>query len=117
MSSPLEQALDALVTALIARLTTLRPDISEGTVRTVGPPPYRRLDCRHRALAYVRSRPKKRIVRVDITGLWLAPPRCRLSIASSGGVALALRSELDLDDAVGFILQAIDRTRSLAYAR
>lgn len=118
MTAQLTDALDLISASLIRRLVALNPDIGEGVVRTVGPPPYRRLDCRKRALVYIRARPKKRLVRVDLTGLWLAPPRCRLSLPSAAGAALALRSELDVEDAIRFILQAVARTQlSLPRAR
>jgi hypothetical protein len=118
MSNDIRESLDAIITALIRRLSGMNPEILEGYVRTVGPAPYRRLDCKMRALAYIRSRPKKRMVRVDITGLWLVPPRCRLSLPSASGAALAIRSELDVEDAVRYILQTVARTQlSLPNAR
>jgi hypothetical protein len=118
MGSETTPSLDDITGALIRRLIQLDPSISEGVVRTPGPPPYRRLDCRKRALLYLRTRTKKRLVRLDITGLWLVPPRCRLSINSSAGCALVLRSELDVDDAVQFVLQTVARTQlSLPKAR
>ncbi len=118
MSSEVKDTLDKIISLLVDRLIALEPDVSEGWVRTPGPPPYRRLDCRKRALLYARSRPRKRLVRVDVTGLWLTPPRCRLSVASAGGAAIALRSELDVDEAIRFIRQAIGRTQlSLPNAR
>jgi hypothetical protein len=75
MSQDIRPSLEEITDRLIARLIGLNPEIKEGSVRTVGPAPYRRLDCKMRALAYIRCRPKKRMVRIDITGLWLVPPR------------------------------------------
>jgi hypothetical protein len=61
--------LEALANELI---TEMARDgvVREGTVMTEGPPPYRRLDCDGRALAYVRTRPRKKAVRVDVSSLW-----------------------------------------------
>ncbi len=87
--------------------------VTEGTVLCTGPAPYRRLDCDGRALAYVRCRPRKRAVRVDVTGLWRAPGRSRLIIPAAGGAAtLLVRSEADLADAVRFLVRAVERTRA-----
>ena len=87
--------------------------ICEGKVMTVGPPPYRRLDCDSRALAYIRSRPRKRAVRIDISALWDARHECPLRIQSSSSAAtLMLASDLDVDEAVSFIREAVARTRA-----
>lgn len=89
--------------------------ITEGTVLCTGPAPYRRLDCDGRALAYIRSRPRKRAVRIDVTGLWRAPGRSRLVIPAAGGTAtLLVRSEADLSDAIRFLVRAVERTRGPA---
>ena len=60
------RALSDLASSLIASITGTELSVREGTVMTLGPAPYRRLDCDGRALAYVRARPKKRGVRVDV---------------------------------------------------
>jgi hypothetical protein len=87
--------------------------ISEGRVMCAGPVPYRRLDCQGRTLAYVRARPRKRAVRIDVTGLWKPPRRSRLVVPAAGGVAtLLIRSEGDLDDAVRFLERTVERTLS-----
>jgi hypothetical protein len=106
-------ALTALATELIHELTSIAPDITEGTVMTTGPIPYRRLDCDRRALAYIRTRPRKGMVRVDVSGLWLMPARSRLREDSSGsGASLILRSAADKDEAISFLLEAIEITRT-----
>ena len=57
----LGESLEHITSLVIDRLTGARKlGISEGTVMTPGPPPYRRLDCGGRALAYIRERPRKR---------------------------------------------------------
>lgn len=106
LDAHLSDLMDALIT--MATRTGL---IREGVVMTVGPMPYRRLDCDGRALAYVRKRPKKRAVRIDVPGLWAAPTGSHLAIAASAGRALLLRSQEDVMHAVAFLLEAIEWTR------
>ena len=102
----LEERLLAQVLALdVAGLT-------EGQVLSAGPPPYRRIDCDGRALAYVRARPRKRGIRVDISGLWQPPRAARIRIPSATCAAsLLIRNEADVVDAVRFIESTIRRTR------
>lgn len=84
----------------------------EGDVMCSGPAPYRRLDCDGRALAYIRARPRKKAVRVDITGLWQAPRGASIRIPNAGGAAsLLLRSEVEVYEAARFLVATIDRTR------
>lgn len=104
----LRNKLDALADALISAVRAHDPQVVEGVVMTRGEARYRRLDLAGRAFAYVRARPKKRMVRVDVPGLW-SIPRSRLSIPSVSGAALALRSELDINDAVRSLLSAVPR--------
>jgi len=86
--------------------------LTEGTVLSSGPAPYRRLDCDGRALAYIRPRPRKKAVRVDITGLWRAPRGSKLRLPSAGGAAaLLLKSEVEVYEAVRFLVQTVERTR------
>ena len=86
--------------------------VYEGVVMTVGPPPYRRLDCDGRALAYIRVRPRKRAVRVDVTGLWTVPAVRRCRIANAGGAAtFLLRAELDCDEIAQVLVETVRRTR------
>lgn len=86
--------------------------VYEGVVMTVGPPPYRRLDCDGRALAYIRVRPRKRAVRVDVTGLWAVPPVRRCRVANAGGSAtFLLRTEPDGDEIADVLLETVRRTR------
>jgi hypothetical protein len=106
-------ALATLADELIRDLLAIAPDISEGVVMTTGPLPYRRLDCDRRALAYIRARPRKRIVRVDVSGLWIVPSESRLRVdVSSAGCSLILRSAADKDEAIAFLLEAIQTTRT-----
>ena len=86
--------------------------LREGTVLSAGPPPYRRLDCDGRALAYLRARPRKRAVRIDVTGLWRAPGSNRLRVPNAGGAAsLLVRSEVDVYEAARFLASTVERTR------
>jgi hypothetical protein len=103
-----------LASELIADLNYHAPHIREGQVMTIGPAPYRRIDCDRRALAYVRARPRKGMVRVDITGLWKAPRReSRLCEQSSCGTAtLFLRSREDKNEAIAFLLEVVEETRA-----
>lgn len=106
----LEARLMAIADAIVRG--TLAPDIREGVVMTVGPVPYRRLDCDGRALAYVKTRPKKRAVRVDVSGLWTAPPGSRLRIHSSSGATLMVTAETDIGEAIAYLKQTVEVTRS-----
>lgn len=87
--------------------------IREGTVMTLGAPPYRRLDCDGRALAYVRARPSKRAVRVDVSGLWVPAPRTTLLHVSSrsGLPTLLVRDGEDAEEAARFLEQTVESTR------
>lgn len=111
MRTQLERMMDALVTEARVRL----PDLEEGRVMTVGPPPYRRLDCDGRALAYLRARPRRVAVRLDISGLWLPPRTSPLLIPSSVGAALLLERRDDVELAVVALVESVERTR--AYER
>lgn len=105
-------ALRSLVDELIDELTRLSTDITEGTVMTQGPAPYRRLDCDRRALAYVRARPRKQLVRIDISGLWALPRESPLATQGSGGsTTLVVRSREDKNEAVAFLLATVESTR------
>ncbi|MBI2372892.1 MAG: hypothetical protein HYV07_02715 [Deltaproteobacteria bacterium] len=105
------QHLDRLADELIHGVLVEALGIREGIVMTEGPPPYRRLDCDGRALAYVRSRPKKDVVRVDISGLWAAPPPSPLQISTATGTALLLRDRFDVRLAIELIAESVLTTR------
>lgn len=103
--------LSTLAAELIHEIAHLS-DIREGEVMTMGPVPYRRLDCDRRALAYVRARPRKKMVRVDISGLWLMPRESPLAAAGSGATkTLVLRSHADKTEAIAFLLATVEATR------
>ena len=103
--------LDKLANELINRIIQAQPTIREGEVMTVGPPPYRRLDCDGRALAYIRSRPRKIAVRIDISGLWLVSSQCSLQIPSASGAALLVRTYRDIHKAVRFLDKIVIATQ------
>ncbi len=110
--------LDRLAGELIR--TTLRhvPGAREGTVMSPGPKPYRRIDCDGRALAYVRSRPRKGAVRIDVSGLWAVPRSHPLWRATASGAAtLFLERAEDLDAAVSFLAETIRMTREAEAAQ
>jgi hypothetical protein len=51
---------------LIDRVQAEDPAIQEGVVMSLDKSPYRRLDFRGRALCYIRVRPTKRCIRIDL---------------------------------------------------
>ncbi len=108
--------LEALANQLVDGASELGLHIKEGVVMTYGPAPYRRLDCDGRALAYIRVRPRKLAVRVDITGLWIVErdnALRRASAASSG--TFFIRDVTDADSVVQTLGRTVIETR-LAYA-
>lgn len=104
--------LERLSAMLITRVLDDEPSIEEGSVLSAGPPPYRRLDCDGRALAYVRARPRKVAVRIDLSGLWVVPGRSALQVPSATGAALFVRSIGDIELAVHFLRAAVHATRA-----
>lgn len=86
----------------------------EGKVMSPGRPPYRRLDCDARALCYIRVRPKKRAVRVDVSGLWVLAGECPLRVpGSSGNASYMVRDFEDVEVLVSFLVATVRHTRSL----
>lgn len=108
----LDALLDQLVDRLIAELTAPPSAIREGTVMTIGPVPYRRLDCDGRALAYIRKRPRKRVVRIDVSGLWQALPSPLRVPNASGSATLLVTNEADRAAAVAFLRRVVAETRA-----
>ncbi len=109
-----KERLDAMLGELIQALLDAELDIREGKVMTEREAAYRRLDCDQRALAYLRARPKKRAVRIDVTGLWQTPRSSRLRVPNAGGAAtLLVRSKSDARMAVKFLRETVERTREL----
>ena len=110
--------LSILESALIQSVTAKNNEISEGKVMTIGPVPYRRLDCVGRALAYVRTRPRKGAIRVDISGLWVPERTSPIREATATGSAtLFIRTQADLEEAVRFLTDTVENTRRLARTR
>lgn len=109
----LVQDLAALASALISEVTRTVPGAREGTVMTIGPVPYRRIDADGRALAYVRVRPKRRAVRVDVSGLWQASSPSRLRCPAAGGAAtLLVERREQLPEALRFLQRCVEETRA-----
>lgn len=105
------QRLERLVEAFVIALIGTELGISEGQVRSQrDPAPYRRFDCDRRALLYLRVRPKKDLLRIDLAGHWLAPARNPLSLGRSRGV-LAIRKPEDVLPAVEVVVGTILTTR------
>lgn len=104
--------LDRLAAEFVRTTLRLLPGTREGTVMSLGPKPYRRIDCDSRALVYVRARPRKGAVRVDVSGLWAVPRAHPLWQATASGAAtLFLETPEDLEPAVHFLGEAIRMTR------
>ncbi len=113
----LMRELSILEDDLIDMIVKTIPGVREGYVRSEGPKPYRRLDCDGRALAYIRCRPRKAIVRLDVSGLWRVAPNSRIRARSSSSAAtLFLRLLTDIDEAVTYLQKTVSNTRQ-AYAR
>lgn len=103
------QRLTRVQTRLIQALVD-SGELEEGRVRTTGPAAYRRLDRRGHALAYLRMRPKKRALRIDVPNLWHAPPPSRLATRSSMGWALWVRDHRDLPEAIAILRRTVLET-------
>jgi hypothetical protein len=102
---------------LIASLVGAGLGVREGTVLTPGLPPYVRLDCDGRALVYLRIRPKKRGVRVDLSGLWYPHGDVDLRIPGSSGMAsYMVESIAEVNVLVPFLCGVITHTRALLEA-
>lgn len=107
--------LEQLEDLLFAAVTTAGLDIVEGTVMTQGPRPYRRLDCGYRALAYVKCRPQKEAVRIDVSGLWRRPRPSPLQVTTaSGGTTLMVKNAEDLKEAIAFLKETVVASRAQA---
>jgi hypothetical protein len=105
------ERLERLVEAFVIALVGTELGITEGLVRSQrDPAPYRRFDCDRRALLYLRIRPKKDLIRIDLAGHWLAPARNALSLGRSRGV-LAIRRPEDVLPAVQVVVGTILTTR------
>lgn len=102
--------LHSWASALVEALQEL-DGVTEGSVLYGGTePPYRRIDCDRRVLAYVRVRARRSAVRIDITGRWRVPPS-RLEVPSSSAKTLLVRSDRDLNRAISVLRGAVTRSR------
>lgn len=80
---------------------------------STGPAPYRRVDCDGRALVYLRPRPRKRGLRLDVSGLWLVPRGCVLRLPTATAAAsLLVRNEGDVEEAARYVAETVRRTRA-----
>lgn len=107
----LARHLDAIADALVQRIRALDRSLGEGTVMTCGPPPYRRIDGDGRALAYLRCRPRKLHVRVDVSGLWADAGPSPLRRTSASGVTLVVASGAEVEAAARYLVRAVAITR------
>ena len=94
--------LEELTSQLVEQIESTQTGIQEGVVMTMSRPPYRRLDCEGRALAYVRVRPTKQWVRVDISDLWFPP----------SSDPLIVREEADIPGVVQSLLSVVASWRN-----
>lgn len=102
---------------LVENLLNAGVGIDEGRVMTPGLPPYRRLDCDGRALVYLRIRPKKGGIRVDLSGLWYPQRDHELRIPGSSGMASFLvSSRAEADALAPFLCAVVHHTRALLTA-
>jgi hypothetical protein len=110
----IEQYVTDLAEMVVAIATDPKLAIGEGQVRSPkAAAPYRRLDCERRALAYVRARPKKRIVRIDISCLWTLPHESSLRKPSATSVALEVTSEKEAREAAEYLQAIVRHTREV----
>lgn len=106
--------LEVLAAKVIDDLIARKVGATRGNVQTTQKkPPYQRIDCDNRALAYVRVRPRKKIVRIELAGKWKVPRASPLMIDSKGGPpVLALRWPKDQEEAIAFLTEVIIETRA-----
>lgn len=117
-TSGIKKRLASLVDTLIAAALG-GGAIFEGVVTSMHRPPYRRLDCDGRALAYIRTRPYKNELRVDVTGMWLlAKRKSRLRVHAPGGMmALVAHDELEVAEIAAYLNETVARTRAAFAAK
>ena len=103
----LEARLLQFESMIVEQMLAAHPGVMEGTVMTMGPAPYRRLDCRGRALAYLKRRPMKKAVRIDVSGLWRRPGRSELQVKTASGTTLLVKERDDVKKAVAFLTEVL----------
>jgi hypothetical protein len=104
-----------LAEKVIAALVSSDLGIREGVVMSLaGVAPYRRLDCDGKALCYVRCRPQKRAVRIDVSGLWCRPAQPTRLIQKSSSLTLMVSRYEDVGEAAEYLRTVVQATRSLA---
>lgn len=108
----MREMLDSLADVLVLCLLERDPSLSEGSVMTIGPPPYRRVDADNRALCYIRSRPRKACVRVEVSGLWVLADEGPNLVQTASGFALLLRGSEEVEEVVTCLLQTVATTRA-----
>lgn len=84
-------SLEELRTAVIDSVVGADIGVTEGNVLSgVSVMPYRRLDLRHRAFAYLRVRERTGVVRIDVTGFFGIPESVRTSDLAAPSMAAGL---------------------------
>jgi hypothetical protein len=108
----LESWLAQLEERLVRGLVSQALGIREGAVMSLsGVMPYRRIDCDGKALCYVRRRPLKGAVRVDVSGLWAKPSASKLELADSSGLTLMVANYDDVKEAIEYLRSVVAATR------
>ena len=75
---------------------------------TENAPGYRRLDCGARALAYLRVRPQKGLLRIDVTGLWVLPRSSPIGVPNAAGaVTLLVGTDEQKREAMTLLLEIV----------
>jgi hypothetical protein len=112
----LDAHLEAMVERLVSSLVSKELGIREGTVMSLaGSVPYRRLDCDGRALCYIRCRPQKKAVRIDVSGLWRKPAASKLALhGASGSLTLLVSQMEDVEEAASYLRSVVSGTRALS---
>jgi hypothetical protein len=101
----IDRVLTRLENQFVRDLVSPAIGIREGRVMSLaGVAPYRRIDCDGRALCYVRSRPLRRAIRVDVSGLWFG---------DASKLVLLLKDEGEVVRAIEYLhaVVAADRRR------
>src|SRR5262245_32708257 len=100
----LKASLCRLADTLVAAATQ-GTGIYEGVVTSMTRMPYRRLDFDGRALAYIRCRPRKNALRIDVPGAWITPKTSRLAVPGAiAANALAVSCEADAIEAAAVLI-------------
>lgn len=111
----LREYYDHLAKMVYERLLAREPSLKIGRDQVHSPPYYRRIDCDGRALVYFKPRPRKRWLRIELTSLWEVAATTTLAVRTSTGIALLIDKGDEIEEAVEFLLMAIQYTREVRH--